>query len=114
MIKIHRIDSYRDGGSISILITNVEPMLLKQLSLPDTPKYAKGRGHTEAQYEIWRSYKIGGEDRGKYYWGDINGKYIELEDTHPMIERVKELLSQERQQRVYYIDKFIDPIKEGG
>jgi hypothetical protein len=107
MIKIHRIDSYRDGGSVSILLTNIEPLLLQKLGLPDTPKYAKGKGWIESQYEVWMNHAIRSENKGKYYWGDINGEHIELEEGNEMLTLVLELVRKEREQRLHLIDRFL-------
>lgn len=106
MIQIKNIGIYRDGGSPGITLRNVDPLILESLKLPDLYKQKSGDGDTCNIYEVWRDHTRG-KDHGKYFFGDINGKNIELKKDHPLIVRVFELLKEERLIRVSAIDRFI-------
>jgi hypothetical protein len=106
MMQIKSINLYRYGGSPAITLRNVDPLILQSLGLPDLPIQIAGNGDTCNIYEVWRD-RGRTEKRGKYFFGDINGKNIELGKDHPFILRVIELLNEELRIKMTPFIRFI-------
>jgi hypothetical protein len=103
-MKIYSISHYRDGGSVSILVSDINVEQLKTLGLPTEPKIIGDN----PIYEIFRNFGINSKDKCKYFFGDINGEYKELFLDNPILLEVKKLLEQEKIKRGFYsIEKFL-------
>lgn len=104
-MKIEKIFNYRDGGTVSILLSNVNKELITKLELPLKPKIIK---NNEDLYEVFRCFSIGSKDKNLYFFGDINGEYKQLFLDNPILIQVKELLQQEKIKRDFYLmEKFL-------
>jgi len=104
-MKIERIDSYRDGGSISIILSEVDEKLLESLGLPTKPKHTT---NGVKLYEVFRNFSIGSKDKNNYFFGDINGEFKQLYLDNHLLKDVKVLLEKEKINRgLYQIEKFL-------
>lgn len=104
-MKIEKIERYRDGGTISIIVSDIEKSILDELELPTKPKYIK---EGIIFYEVFRNFSIGSKDKCNYFFGDINGEFKQLFLYNPILLEVKHLLEQEKLKRGFYdIEKFM-------
>lgn len=104
-MKIEKIANYRDGGSISIILVDVDETLLENLGLPKKPKYIKD---DIKYYEVFRNFAFGSKDKMNYFFGDINSDYKQLFLDNQLLLEVKELLEQEKIKRgLHHINKFL-------
>ena len=62
-MKIQSISNYRDGGTVGILLSGVDKILLEELELPITPKYTT---ESEDIYEVFRNFSINSKDKTLY------------------------------------------------
>ena len=104
-MKIEGIDSYRDGGSVSIIVSGISEEILIELDLPIKPKYTRG---DEKIYEVFRNFSIGSKDKNNYFFGDKNGEYKQIFSDNSILLKIKSLLEEEKIKRgLYNIEKFL-------
>ena len=104
-MKIENIDNYRDGGSVSILLSGVDEELLKELNLPLEPKYVTNGVKI---YEVFRNFSIDSKDKNNYFFGDKNGEYKQIFSDNSILLKIKSLLEEEKIKRgLYNIEKFL-------
>lgn len=107
-MKIEQISNYRDGGTVSILVSDIDVNILIELELPTQPKCTTNGVKI---YEIFRNFSINSTDKNKYFFGDINGEHKQLFLDNPILLKVKQLIEEEKIKRGYYlIDKFMIPL----